>query len=191
MFERLDGTARKVLDEALAEARRLGHNHLGTEHMLIAFLLVPDALPVGPRSAIPVAADAARADVRRILDAPGKGSDAALLDTLGIDLDEVRRRAEATFGPAALSRAAAIRRRRPWWRARRRPHCMPMLMGEFCVAARMKRALERTGAKGDPIDPVRLLLAILDDEEALATRLLRRLNVDPESIRVELLRSLP
>jgi hypothetical protein len=38
--------------------------------------------------------------------------DAEALAAIGIDLDEVRRRVEETFGPGALERTRAARRRR-------------------------------------------------------------------------------
>src|SRR3712207_7630085 len=109
MFERLDAGAGEVLEEAVAEARRLGHNYLGTEHLLVGFLVHVNMLSAQVRAALPVGAESVRAEMRRTLGGPGTASDAVLLATLGIDLDEVRRRAEATFGPSAMSRAGVRR----------------------------------------------------------------------------------
>ena len=36
MFERFTGTARHVVVQAQADARRLGHNYIGCEHLLLA-----------------------------------------------------------------------------------------------------------------------------------------------------------
>ena len=38
MFERCDQDTMAVFNTALAEARRLGHNYVGTEHVLLALL---------------------------------------------------------------------------------------------------------------------------------------------------------
>ena len=36
MFERFTGTARHVVVQAQEDARRLGHNYIGCEHLLLA-----------------------------------------------------------------------------------------------------------------------------------------------------------
>jgi ATP-dependent Clp protease ATP-binding subunit ClpA len=38
VHERLDDDARSVMDEALAEARRMGHDQVGTEHLLLGLI---------------------------------------------------------------------------------------------------------------------------------------------------------
>jgi hypothetical protein len=121
MFERFTGTARHVVVQAQADARRLGHHYIGCEHLLLAA-----AAAAGPAGAVlrdqgvtPERIEAA------ILHAAGRGQaagplggiDREALAFLGIDLDVVRDRIEAAFGPDALTRAvpATCRGRRPTW----------------------------------------------------------------------------
>src|SRR3954453_19098981 len=100
MFERFDDNARAGVHDAQVEARALGHNFLGTEHLLLGVL--GDTTSEASTLLCEVGVD--RATLRRlILDEIGPGQSTArepreLLATIGIDLDEVRRLAEATFG---------------------------------------------------------------------------------------------
>jgi ATP-dependent Clp protease ATP-binding subunit ClpA len=103
MFERFSKEARAVVVLAQEEARRLRHPRIGTEHLLLAMLdggEGPGAQALRERG---VTADDIR---RRVLPGPGSGTDTdldpAALATLGIDLEEVRRATEASFGPGAL-----------------------------------------------------------------------------------------
>jgi ATP-dependent Clp protease ATP-binding subunit ClpA len=125
MFEQFTAAAQQVIVRAQQDARNLGHYYIGTEHLLLA--LLDDAAGVARRSLdrLGVERDAVRADIVRII---GEGphdseqEDAAALRAIGIDLDEVRRRAEEAFGPGALERLRAPRRgqlgpsRRGWRR---------------------------------------------------------------------------
>ena len=45
MFERFTAHARRAVVTAQEEARELNHNYIGTEHILLALLRHPDALP--------------------------------------------------------------------------------------------------------------------------------------------------
>jgi hypothetical protein len=88
------------------EARRLGHNYIGTEHILS--LLVRDqeggaTRLLGRLGVIPEAVEAALASW--LVEAtPAAGIDPQALAELGIDFDMVRKRLEQTFGPGALER---------------------------------------------------------------------------------------
>ena len=42
MFERFTDTARHVVVQAQADARRLGHNYIGCEHLLLGVLQEPE-----------------------------------------------------------------------------------------------------------------------------------------------------
>ena len=109
MFERFTREARAVVVRAEAEATALGDDRIGTEHLLLA--ISADAGDGGVLRSLgvePEALRAAAAEAAAGRDAPGE-LDARALASIGIDLDEVRRRVEASFGPGAL----APRRRRP------------------------------------------------------------------------------
>ena len=121
MFERFTDTARHVVVQAQADARRLGHNYIGCEHLLLAVAAVgePASAVLGDQGVTPDRVEAA------ILRTIGRGQtadplgdlDRQALAFIGIDVDVVRARIEAAFGPDALTRAlpAACRSRRPAW----------------------------------------------------------------------------
>jgi ATP-dependent Clp protease ATP-binding subunit ClpA len=111
MFERFTDEARAVVRRSQDEARGLRHRYIGTEHLLLA-MLAGSSGP-GARALRESGVDAA--DIRRrvlsIVGAPAAADtlDPDALATLGIDLDEVRRATEASFGPGALdTRAGAV-----------------------------------------------------------------------------------
>ena len=137
MFERFTPDARTVVVHAQEHARRLGHRYLGGEHILLAAVSTsqPASAVMRDHGVTPELVE--EEIVRRV----GLGAGASLfggldrdaLATIGIDLDAVRARIEASFGPQALSNAAQAAhrdlRRRPrpraprlvrTWRRRRR-----------------------------------------------------------------------
>jgi Clp amino terminal domain, pathogenicity island component len=71
LFERFSERARQVVVLASEEARALGHDHIGTEHLLIAVLREGGGAPA-VRASVSVTADEARAAVIAIL---GRGSE--------------------------------------------------------------------------------------------------------------------
>lgn len=127
MFERFTNEARDVVMQAQSHARRLGHGYIGCEHLLM-----------GAASTTAAASDVLRehgvtperiemaimrtASGREV--APPGALDADALAAIGIDLDVVRARIEAAFGPGALNWAtpgAHPARRRRLRRPLRRP----------------------------------------------------------------------
>jgi hypothetical protein len=121
MFERFTDTARQVIVQAQQDARRLGHNYIGCEHLLLAA-----AAAAEPAGAVlrdqGVTPERIEAEILRTIGwgqtaDPAGGLDRDALAFLGIDLDVVRARIEAAFGPDALTRAvpAGCRSRRPAW----------------------------------------------------------------------------
>src|SRR6516162_2898873 len=131
MFERFTDSARHIVVQAQHDARRLGHHYIGCEHLLLA------AAEAGePASAVlrdqGVTPERVEAEILRTI-GPGavagpadplRGLDREALAAIGIDLDVVRARIEAAFGPDALDRAvlahkraaqACRRNRRPAW----------------------------------------------------------------------------
>jgi ATP-dependent Clp protease ATP-binding subunit ClpA len=153
MFERFTDGARHVVVQAQHDARRLGHNHIGCEHLLLAA-----AEAAEPASAVlrdqGVTPERVEAEILRTI-GPGaaagpadplRGLDREALAAIGIDLDVVRARIEAAFGPDALDRAvlahkraaqACRRSRRPAWR-------------KGPVAELMRRRRARRGAPPGP-----------------------------------------
>src|ERR1700749_1796186 len=104
MFERFTKRARTVVVHAQEIARAQHAATIGTEHLLLALYAVPEGLAAAILERLRVS----RADVEADL-ARGGPFDAEALAMLGIDLDEVRRQADETFGPGALERTRAAR----------------------------------------------------------------------------------
>ena len=131
MFERFTDGARHVVVQAQHEARRLGHSYIGCEHLLLAAAEAaePAAAVLRDRGITP---ERVEAEIVRIIGRgpaagpadPLGGLDREALAAIGIDLDVVRDKIEAAFGPDALARAvpshqrADQRRRRAGARAR-------------------------------------------------------------------------
>ena len=103
MLERLSPDTRAALDAAEREARALGHDTVGTEHLLLA-LTATDVL---------ARLDVDREELRAALAdaAENAHGDRSPLATIGIDLDEVRRRVEELYGPRAFRGNGARPRR--------------------------------------------------------------------------------
>src|SRR5947207_10683302 len=117
MFERFTDTARHVVVQAQDDARRLGHNYIGCEHLLLAA-----AAAAEPASAVlrdhGVTPERVEAEILRTIGRgqtadPLGGLDRQALAFIGIAVDVVRARLRAAFGPAGLRRPLPA----PWQRA--------------------------------------------------------------------------
>ena len=127
MFERFTDGARQVVVRAQEDARRLGHNYIGCEHLLLAAAGTGEPAGVVLRDQ-GVTPERVEAEILRTIGQgsagadPLRGLDREALAAIGIDLDVVRARIEAAFGPDALDRAVLAHRRaadrggRPAWR---------------------------------------------------------------------------
>jgi ATP-dependent Clp protease ATP-binding subunit ClpA len=114
MFERFTEKARTVVVLAQQQARERGDDTIDSGHVLHALFAVPDNLAVMVLAGFSVRRADVEADLARLRAAtPDAAPDAAALASLGIDLDEVRRRVEEAFGPGALDRTRS--RRGPRW----------------------------------------------------------------------------
>jgi ATP-dependent Clp protease ATP-binding subunit ClpA len=153
MFERFTDGARHVVVQAQKEARRLGHNYIGCEHLLLAAAGVGEPAGTVLRDQ-GVTPERVEAEIVRIIGRgstdPLRGLDREALAAIGIDLDVVRARLEAAFGPEALDRAvlahkraeqASRRGRRPAW-------------GKGPVAELMRRRRRRRAGRGPLPSPV-------------------------------------
>jgi ATP-dependent Clp protease ATP-binding subunit ClpA len=131
MFERFSDTGRHLLVQAQKDARRLGHGFIGCEHLLLAVAASdePAGAVLRDHNITPERIEATLLGTI----GPVAGLDKEALASIGIDLDAVRAKIEAEFGPDALTRhvPAASHSRRPAWgkgplaelkrRRRRRP----------------------------------------------------------------------
>jgi ATP-dependent Clp protease ATP-binding subunit ClpA len=164
MFERFSDAARASVAGAQDEARQLDSGHIGTEHLLIALAAEPRGLGGRVLRELGATADDLRADARRLA---GPGTiDRDALATLGIDLDEVRRRVEETFGPGAL-----------------RPPSCGGRSGHIPFTPKSKKSLERalhsSRALGDNfIGTEHILLGLARVDEGTAARILAQRELD-------------
>jgi ATP-dependent Clp protease ATP-binding subunit ClpA len=186
MFERFTDEARQVVVQAQQEGRALGHGWVGTEHLLLAYLHQdpPAAAALRP---LGLTYDGVHGAVATLTATTAEEADAALRD-LGIDVDEVRRRVEASFGPGALD----DQDRRPAWglRGRRRRG----RGGHIPFTAEAKKALElalrealRLSAK--EISAEHVVLGIVRGGGS-ATVVMTRLGVRPDAVRSAVLSQL-
>jgi ATP-dependent Clp protease ATP-binding subunit ClpA len=174
VFERFTEQAQLVLDRAQDEAERLGHRHLGPEHLLLGVLTEGQSGAARVLGAYGVELVAARAGLLRlarqgVVPSP-QPSDRELLETLGIDLDTVRRHTEQTFGVQALGAATwRATRRRGWWggTVAWTPLCGPSLVAKraLYLASEQARALGHR-----EISPEHVVLGVLEDVREPAGR---------------------
>ena len=180
MFERFTTQARQTVHLALSEARVLGASRIGPEHLLLGLAHGRS----GPAAEALRAAGLQVAGLRQIAARqPAAQPDAAPLDAdalalLGIDLDQVRRAAEAAFGPGSLDRPA-----RTGLAATSR----------FRMTAESKRAmtlaLRLAHTRGDrEISSGHLLAGIIDQGDNGALRILAAADVDPAALRADTVR---
>ncbi|MFE5026008.1 Clp protease N-terminal domain-containing protein [Streptomyces sp. NPDC056656] len=109
MFERFTPDTRTVVVHTQEHARRLGHDHIGPEHLLLALASTDQ-----PAGAVlrehGVTPEGVEEEIVRLVGLGGAshlfGSlNRDALASVGIDIDAVRARIEESFGPEALARA--------------------------------------------------------------------------------------
>ncbi|MBC3190766.1 Clp protease [Pseudonocardia sp. C8] len=168
MFERFTDPARRAVVIAQEEARERRSARIGPEHLLLGILRCPGT----PGEELLRAAGVGVDEVDRGL-AGLRPADADALATLGIDLDEVRRAAEESFGPGALDRTGGRRGR---WFAGHIPF-------EKASKKALELALREAIRLGDrTIGTEHLLLGLLHPEHA-ASRILGAYGVTLDGVR--------
>jgi ATP-dependent Clp protease ATP-binding subunit ClpA len=176
MFERFAQTARQAVIDARQEAAWAGQDRVHSEHVLLGLLREPgpaaDAL-----TAAGVDAEALRARLPRGDHEIRAGLDADALSTLGIDLDAVRRAADAAFGPGALDRARVPGSSRLQFS----PDAKQTLAGA------VREAVHRSQRE---ITSGHLLLGILDQKRNGALTLLTGAGTDIAALRADVIRRL-
>ncbi len=182
MFERFTTQARSAVTLAQQEARELGQPYLGTRLLLLGILDEPATAGARALAALGIGADGVREDIRRSdrERAAFSEEDADALRSVGVDLDEVRRRVEEAFGPGALERKPAGGRG---------------VGGHLPLTPRSKKALELALREAlhlghRHIGTEHLLLGLVRDEGCSAAKLLATRGVDRERVRAEVLRQI-
>jgi len=176
MSDRFTQDARGAVVRARHEAAGAGQGQIGCEHLLLALVAEP-----GPAAAALTAAGVEPAALRAALPRDGQPDpdplDADALASVGIDLDTVRRAADAAFGPGALDRAAPGRARRP---------------GRMRLTADAKNALERAlraagRLRHRELTGGHLLIGIIDQGRNGALGLLAASHVNAAGLRADVL----
>ena len=172
MFERFTAEARQVVIGAQTEARQLRHRWIGTEHLLLA-LLTQDTPSAAVLARYGLTHDSVSQTIAGYRSAEDLDADA--LTTLGIDLDAVRDRVEATFGPGALDGNGPPRE--PGGRIPFSPRARKVLELALREAIAMKSKVIRDG---------HIALGLLREGEGLAMKALHDRGVDTTELRRDL-----
>jgi ATP-dependent Clp protease ATP-binding subunit ClpA len=166
MFERFTKEAKAAVVDAQRVARDTGSRNVDTRHLLVALMENPGTVR---RTLRETGTDVDALDAQARADLRAGGLDGEALAGLGIDLDAVRRQADAVFGPGALERAGRTPR------------------GHIPFAPEAKKALELSlreaiRLKQRSIHSSHLLLGILRGE-GLGRALLLQAGVDTDALR--------
>jgi ATP-dependent Clp protease ATP-binding subunit ClpA len=151
--------AEPYLAGAAGEARRLGHDYIGTEHVLIVLTSNANGGATAVLRQLDVSADAVDDGLACWLGTASKPKiDAEALAALGIDFDVVRERLEATFGSGALEQTRAA--------------CLGI-----CPRLKMALAYAVDYAEGRPLGDEHILLGMLSVPDSVGARVLAKLGV--------------
>jgi ATP-dependent Clp protease ATP-binding subunit ClpA len=150
--------AEPYLAKGAEEARRLGHNFVGTEHVLLVLIRDRDGGATMALQQLGVAAEAIEEALGPCIGGGAPRIDPEALATLGIDFEAVRKRLEETFGPGALEQT--------------RSACLG-------IAPRLKLAFAYAldYADGEPLRDEHILLGMLTVPDSLAAQVLGRLGI--------------
>ncbi len=169
MFDIFTEAAKRAILLAQDEAIMLGHDFVAAEHLLLGLAGADDGVAGQVLAGQAVTAERARSVAVDLLTADGltatsAAEPVAALATIGIDVDDIRRRADETFGrgkfvfprPAYISEA--------------------------------KRAIERAVGEAqalghDYVGTEHMLLGLLGPDDAPGPRLVRALGLDPAEVR--------
>ena len=155
IFNRFAREARRSVEAALQEARKLGHDSLGDEDLLLGILRADEGIAAEALSSLGVTLE----DVRSESEAMFSGA----LASIGISLEDIQREA----GDAFDLRIPDKRR-------------IPFAPGAKQVLERAVRTSARLG--DNYLGTEHILLAILENEDGAAVRILARLGVSPEML---------
>lgn len=168
MFEKFAKDARESVVGAQEEARALGADRIGPDHVLLGMLRTPDAVAAQALQRLGVTHADVLAAVRAL---PPGAIDADALAGVGIDLDAVRAQVEASFGPGALDT--------PLPRSRA-GHLPFESSAKKLLEVSLREALR---FKHRRIDTGHLLLAVVRLDDSTAYRALSTLGVGPGAAR--------
>jgi ATP-dependent Clp protease ATP-binding subunit ClpA len=153
----LSPRTKKVIELAIDESRKLGHSHVGTEHLLLG--IVREGGSIG----------------------------AGVLESLGVALEKVREQVIATLGQQPSSGAAqpvaTVAGSVDWGGSPASPHDRLDATSRRAFA----RAYWEAGrANDEEVKPHHLLLALVANEEVWIRRVLTEIGIDPTDLAVRI-----
>jgi ATP-dependent Clp protease ATP-binding subunit ClpA len=194
MFERFTADARAAVVTAQDEARRLGHNFIGTEHTLLGLLAAEDGAVARALADDGIDTEFVRRDIVRrvgahppdLSSADTEQEDAEALKAIGIDLAEVRKAIEATFGEGALRipREDAPKKRGLFGRVYANGGHIPFNNRNKKVLELSIREALRLNQKF--IAPEHIMLGLLREGQGLAVQILAEKDVDLGRLRTDM-----
>lgn len=173
MFEKFTDRAKRAIALAQDEALALEHDFIGTEHILLGLIRTDGGVAQELLAEQGVTTERARGQTVALLTEAGVTPEGRLapakaLATIGIDVAEIQRRADESFG--------AGRFKFP------RPSFTPRAKRTLELTLREARAM-----KHERIETEHLLLALLDDAEGVGYQVLRDLDVTIVTLRIAIL----
>ncbi len=186
MFERFHADARAVVIDAQHQAGLLGHERIGTEHLLLGLLAEPGtARTVLNDNGLTL--DSVRAALKNSGEAPrgrlANDEDAEILRSIGIDVEQMEQQIERSFGPDALNRIAATPRRSGLRRlfGRAAPGHIPFSApAKKVLELSLRETLRR---KENEITGAHILLGLLRERSGAAAELIAASGLRPEALR--------
>ena len=179
MFERFTQDARGIVIEAQEQARKLEAREITADHLLLGILASGDNPAARVLHQLGIERDVVAQRTRRL-----GAADAQALEAIGVDLEAVRERVEASFGAGALDRTPHRRFRFPGRRS---------AGGHIPFTASAKGALEHSlrqaiALNDKAIAVEHILLGLIAEDSGLAARTLASLGADPAQVRAAVLR---
>jgi ATP-dependent Clp protease ATP-binding subunit ClpA len=178
VFERFTKPARESVVQAQGAARRIGDDHIGVEHLLLRLLAEEEGVAASVLSELGVTTEGVERELasRRASVRLGP-AEAEALESIGIDLEAIRRRVEESFGAGALDRGGARRR------------------GHLPFTREAKKTLElgareAIALRHDSIGSEHILLGLTRAADEPAAGVLHALQAPPEVIRAGVLAKL-
>lgn len=169
MFERFAKDARDAVVHAQDEARTLGAERVGTEHVLLGAVRTPDTVATRALERLGIDHSALLAAVRTL---PAHTIDADALAGIGIDLEAVRTQVDASFGPGALDAGPGP--------APKKGHLPFDAPAKKLLEVSLREAIR---CKHRRIDSGHLLLAAVRLDDSTAYRALAAVGVGPSAVR--------
>jgi ATP-dependent Clp protease ATP-binding subunit ClpA len=158
--------AKKVIELAVDEARRLGHHYIGTEHLLLGLILEGEGIAAGVLESLGISLERVRTQVIRVLgaaDLPPQSSET---------MDPLAERVQGESGSPGSARYP--------------PYGPADYFDRFTERARNILAHAREEAqrlRRNWIGPEHLLLGLAREDEGVAAKVLSNFGVDPAKVR--------